>query len=103
MNAPTLRFPPGPPSPLPSYAAAAAAPRHRGPVATALADVAGVFRLAGRVLRQHWPTLLALALIGVVLRAGAIIGAAYVEFGHGNLSWFVFALAPLAYLVPVIL
>jgi hypothetical protein len=69
----------------------------------ALADAGGVFRLSGRVLRQHWPVLFALALLGEILRQGAIIGAAYIAYQHESLAFLMFALAPVVYLVAMIL
>jgi hypothetical protein len=57
-------------------------------------DALETFRLAGRVLRQHWPTLLALALGGEILRGLALRWAATVWVFHGPWFWFVYALAP---------
>lgn len=63
-------------------------------LAAYVGDVLGTFGLAGRVLRQHWPTLLALALGGEILRGAALRLAAAVWFNHGWWMWPIFALAP---------
>jgi hypothetical protein len=84
--------------------ASIAAPRTAaGSIRTVVGDALSVFALAGRVLRQHWPVLLAIALAGQILREGALRVGALVAYYYGPWRWFVFALAPALFSLTLVL
>lgn len=68
-----------------------------------LGDTFGVLALAGKVLVQHWPVLLALALAAEIARARLIIWAAEVAYDHGEVGYLVLALAPMAVVTAMVL
>lgn len=65
-------------------------------------DLPGVLATAGRLLARHWPALLALAFLGTAVRAGAIWLAVVVSDKSAFIAQLIMILAPLGYLVPII-
>ena len=57
---------------------------------------------AGRLFARHWPTLVALALLGVAVRGAAHWGAVTASDHVGWLGLLLLTIVPLGYLLPVI-
>ncbi|HLT12366.1 MAG TPA: hypothetical protein VK028_16420 [Micromonosporaceae bacterium] len=88
-------------TPLDAPAVAAQVPSRAAqapsPAARLMGDLSGPYRLGWRVLRQHWPALLAIALAAQIARDGVLEVATRVLAAHGWFWFFlVFALAPTA-------
>ncbi len=65
-------------------------------------DVLEVFGTAGRLLLRHWPALLALAFLGAAMRQAAVYGAIQLSDVQAQLGQLLLVLAPLGYLLPII-
>ena len=65
-------------------------------------DVLAILSTAGRLLLRHWPALLTLALLAGAVRNGTVWAATELSDVHGQLGQLVLVLAPLGYLVPVV-
>ncbi|WP_028651339.1 hypothetical protein [Nocardioides halotolerans] len=65
-------------------------------------DVLGVFAVAGRLFLRHWPALVTLSLLAGAVRNGAVWAATELSDVHGQLGQLVLLLAPLGFLVPVV-
>jgi len=65
-------------------------------------DVIGVVATAGRLLLRHWPALLTLALLAGAVRNGTVWAATRLSDVHGQLGQLVLLLAPLGFLVPIV-
>ncbi len=69
---------------------------------TSWRNLPGVALTAGRLLLRHWPTMVAIALLGVALRDGALWAAIRISDWNSFVAQLVLLLAPLGYLLPVI-
>jgi hypothetical protein len=67
-----------------------------------LASAFTVLRTAGRVLWDHWPVLLSLALVGQGLRLALIWAAVALSDHQSFLAQILLAMSPLAFLLPLI-
>lgn len=65
-------------------------------------DIPGVLVTAGRLVAQHWPALLTLALLGVAVRGSVIWLAVPVSEHSGFAAQLLLILSPLGYLLPII-
>ncbi len=65
-------------------------------------DVLGVFGTAGRLFRRHWPALVTLSLLAGAVRNGTVWAATRLSDVHGQLGQLVLVLAPLGFLLPVV-
>ncbi len=65
-------------------------------------DVSAVFVVAGRLLLRHWPAMLALGFLGAALRQAAVYGAIQLSDVQAQLGQLLLVLAPLGYLLPII-
>ena len=66
-------------------------------------QVGGVVVTAGRLLARHWPMLVTLAFLALAVRRGALWAAVEISDQHALLAQVVLQLAPLGYLLGVIL
>src|SRR5689334_22050692 len=65
-------------------------------------DIPGVLRSAGRLLAEHWPALLVIALLGAAVRSAAIWSAVIVSDKSGWAGQLLLIVGPIAYLVAII-
>jgi hypothetical protein len=65
-------------------------------------DVLGVFGTAGRLFWRHWPALVTLSLLAGAVRNGTVWAATELSDVHGQLGQVVLVLAPLGFLLPVV-
>ncbi len=69
---------------------------------TSVRDIPHVLVTAGRLVVKHWPALLALAFLGVALRAASLWAAVKVSDHSAFLGQLILVLTPLGYLLPII-
>jgi hypothetical protein len=98
-NLPDQPTPPGPPGPAPVWGAQPP----RGTLRDSLADLVAVLVTAARLLRRHWPVLLTLFLAGTLAHELATRAAVQASLVSAELGVLVLVLAPLSFLVSIVL